>query len=209
MEKTMIIVDNREKNSLLVSELVEKKQDIKMEHLGIGDYIIGDIAIERKTLNDFISSMISKRLITQIQNLKQFPQQLLILEGEEKREVHVHPNAIRGMLLSIMLDFKIPVIFSRNYKETAEFLILLDKRQNKSPNEISLVAKRIGHTLFEQQQIVLESFPGIGPVTAKLILKKFKTIKKAINAEREDLENCLDKNKIEDMKKIIEKEYLL
>ena len=204
----MILIDHREKNSMLVSELIGKKHEIKLVHLEVGDYIVGDIAIERKTLNDFISSMLSKRLVTQIQNLKQFPQQLLILEGNEKRDINIHPNAVRGMILSILLDFKVPVIFSKNYQETAEFLILLDKKQNKAPHDISLTAKRIGHTLPEQQQIVLESFPGIGPTTAKALLKEFKTIKKAINAKEKDLEKCLDKNKINDMKNILEKEYL-
>ena len=81
----MILIDSREKNSLIVSELIEKKHEIKLETLQVGDYIVGDIAIERKTLNDFISSMLSKRLIEQLNNLKQFPKQVLILEGEEKR----------------------------------------------------------------------------------------------------------------------------
>jgi ERCC4-type nuclease len=203
----MIVIDQREKNSLLISDLIEKQAQIELKHLEIGDYIIGDIAIERKTLNDFISSMLSKRLIIQLQNLKQFPKQLLILEGEEKQRINVHPNAIRGMLLSIMLDFNIPVVFSKTYQETADFLILLDKRQNKPPKEISLIAKRIGHTLQEKQQIILESFPGIGPTTAKALLKEFKTIKQIVNSKEKELEKQLDKNKIDEMKRILEFPY--
>jgi len=203
----MIVVDQREKNSLIVSDLIEKQAQIELKLLEIGDYIVGDIAIERKTLNDFISSMLSKRLMIQLQNLKQYPKQLLILEGEEKQKIKIHPNAIRGMLLSIMLDSNIPVIFSKTYQETADFLILLDKRQNKTPNETSLIQKRIGHTLQEKQQIILESFPGIGPTTAKTLLKEFKTIKQIVNSKEEDLENHLDKNKINEMKKILEFPY--
>ncbi len=202
----MILVDFREKNSFVLSELIGRGQDVKLEHLEVGDYIIGDIAIERKTLSDFISSMISKRLMVQLQNLKQFPRQLLILEGDESRG-GVHPNAVRGMLLSIILDFNIPIIFSKSSQETAEFFILLDKKQDKKPHENSLKMKRIGHTIQERQQIVLESFPGIGPRTAKLLLKEFKTIKKIINSKKEDLEKYLDKNKSGEMKKILEFPY--
>jgi len=150
--------------------------------------------------------MISKRLMVQLQNLKQFPRQLLILEGDESRG-GVHPNAVRGMLLSIILDFNIPIIFSKSSQETAEFFILLDKKQDKKPHENSLKMKRIGHTIQERQQIVLESFPGIGPRTAKLLLKEFKTIKKIINSKKEDLEKYLDKNKSGEMKKILEFPY--
>ncbi len=202
----MIIVDQREKNSFIVAELIHRQAPLMFKHIEVGDYIIGDTAIERKTLNDFISSMLSKRLMMQLQNLKQCPKQLLLIEGEEKR-INVHPNAIRGMLLSVILDFEIPVIFSKSSEESAEFLILLDKRQTKEKKEASLIAKRIGHTLQEKQQILLESLPGIGPATAQALLKEFKTIKKIINAKKKDLEKCLDSNKIDEMKKILEFPY--
>ena len=203
----MILVDSREKNSLVLSELYEKKHEIKIEILPVGDYIIGNIAIERKTLNDFISSMLSKRLIEQLQNLKQFPKQLLMLEGEEKR-INIHPNAIRGMLLSISLDYGIPVIFSKNESETAEFLMLLDKKQNKPPSEISLVAKRKSNTIKEQQQIILENFPGIGPSTAKKLLENFKSLKKIFStSEKKLIESGLNEQKTRDLKKIVDWEY--
>jgi Fanconi anemia group M protein len=203
----MIIVDHREKNSLLLSELIGRKQEVSIQHIEVGDYIIGDLAIERKTMNDFISSILNKRLMVQLQNLKQFPKQLLIIEGKEKMNINIHPNAIRGMVLSVLLDFQIPIIFSKDYEETADYLILLDKKQNKPPSELSLVAKRKANSIQEQQQIILENFPGIGPSTAKTLLKEFKTVKKIVNAKKKDLEKCLNKNKIEDMKKILEFPY--
>jgi len=200
----MILIDQKEKNSLIISELIEKKHPIEIKNLPVADYIIGDIAIERKTLNDFISSMLSKRLTEQLENLKQFPKQLLILEGEEKR-INIHPNAIRGMLLSIILDFQIPIIYSKNEKETADFLILLDKKQNKPPNEISLVAKRKVNSIQEQQQIILENFPGIGPSTAKTLLEKFKSLKNIFDSsEKKLIEQGLQEIKAKDLKKIIE-----
>lgn len=200
----MIIIDSREKNSLVLSEIIAKKHEIKLETLQVGDYIIGDIAIERKTLNDFISSMLSKRLIEQLNNLKQFPRQLLILEGEEKR-INIHPNAIRGMILSTCLDFQIPVIFSKNEQETAEFLILLDKKQNKPPTDISLVTKRKAYSIQEQKQIILENFPGIGPSTAKKLLENFKSLKKIFNASEKTLINAgLNEIKAKDLRKIID-----
>lgn len=67
--------------------------------------------------------------------------------------------------------------------------------------------KKLARSLQEQQQIILESFPGIGPIIAKDLLKEFKTVKKIVNAKKKDLERCLNKNKIEDMKKILEFPY--
>ncbi|MEM4703177.1 MAG: ERCC4 domain-containing protein [Candidatus Pacearchaeota archaeon] len=211
----MIIVDKREKNSLVIPELIANRAEVEIKHLKIADYILGDIAIERKTIPDFINSMISKRLIRQLQELKEYPKQLLILEGIEEQELYndsnegIHSNAIRGMLLSILLNYHIPIIFTKNYKDTAHFLLVLEKRLTKPNREISLKVKKRANSLQEQQQLVLESFPGIGPKTAKTLLKKFKTIKRIINAELEDLIkiNKFDRRKAETMKKIVNTQY--
>ncbi|MEM1535753.1 MAG: ERCC4 domain-containing protein [Candidatus Pacearchaeota archaeon] len=211
----MIIADKREKNSLVIAELLENKAQVEIKHLKVADYVLGDIAIERKTVNDFISSMLSKRLLRQLQELKQYPKQLLIIEGIEEQELYneeaargLHPNAIRGMLLSILLKFQVPIIFTKDYKDTARFLLVLEKKLNKPEQEVSLKVKKKTNSLQEQQQLVLESFPGIGPKTAKALLKKFKTIKSIINASLEELVKAkLNKKKAEMMKKIIETKY--
>ncbi|MEM4641477.1 MAG: ERCC4 domain-containing protein [Candidatus Pacearchaeota archaeon] len=211
----MIIADKREKNSLVIAELLENKAQVEIKHLKVADYILGDIAIERKTVNDFISSMLSKRLLRQLQELKQYPKQLLIIEGIEEQELYndeaasgLHPNAIRGMLLSILLKFQVPIIFTKDYKDTARFLLVLEKKLNKPEQEVSLKVKKKTNSLQEQQQLILESFPGIGPKTAKALLKKFKTIKSIINASLEELVKAkLNKKKAETMKKIIETKY--
>ncbi|MCL6500509.1 MAG: hypothetical protein K6T16_00545 [Candidatus Pacearchaeota archaeon] len=209
----MIIVDKREKNSMIVSELIERKQEIKLEQLEVADYVVGNIAIERKTLQDFVSSMLNKRLLRQLEELKQYPKALLIIEGVDDHPLYefgkVNPNAIRGMMLSIVLEFNIPIILTKNSQDTAEFLILLDKRQKQSKKEISLKAKKKAYNLAQQQQFILEAFPGIGPATAKMLLKKFKTIKAIINARIEQLEKAkINKKKIEIMKKIINSKYI-
>lgn len=208
----MIVVDKREKNSLVLAELIERKQEIKLERLVVADYIVGKVAIERKTLPDFVSSMLNKRLLRQLQELKQYPKQLLVIEGIDDHPLYefgkVNPNAIRGMMLSVVLEFNIPIILTKDYKDTAEFLILLEKRQARGTKEISLKAKRKAFNLAQQQQFILEGFPGIGPATAKSLLKKFKTIKAIIDANEKQLAKIkLNKNKIATIKKIINAKY--
>lgn len=210
-----IIIDKREKNSLVIAELVEKKIDIELKQLAVADYLINDIAIERKTVSDFISSMLNKRLIRQLQELKQYPKQILIIEGIEEQELYndkaekgIHANAIRGMLLSIILEFKIPIIFTKNYQDTVNFLIVLKKRQERKPKEFSLQATKKARNMAEQQQFILEGFPGIGPSTAKKLLRHFKTIKKIINATDKQLKKGkIQEKKAQAMKKIIETDY--
>ncbi|MEA3254774.1 MAG: helicase-related protein, partial [Candidatus Altiarchaeota archaeon] len=60
-----IFVDVREKNSKVLKILCEKA-DIDMRQLDVGDFILSDrVCVERKTVEDFLSSIIDKRLFSQ------------------------------------------------------------------------------------------------------------------------------------------------
>ena len=204
-EAQKIIVDNREKNSLVIAELANLNQPIEYRQLSIADYIIGNIAIERKTINDFISSMLNKRIFPQLENLKQYEKSLLIIENYQNmnlEQTNLNENAIKGLLLSISLDYKIPLIFTKDEKDTATFLSLIAR---KKKTEISLRAK-IPMSDTKRIQFILEGFPNIGPKTAKKLLKKFKSIKNIANASFEELTEVLGK-KAESFKKLLEKTY--
>lgn len=207
----MIIVDKREKNSLIISELIRRKIPIEIKQLEIGDYIIGDTIIERKTKSDFISSIINKRLMEQLINMKRFPNKLLIIEGENgcERKVNIHPNAIKGMILSVSLDFQTPIIQTDGYDETVDFLEILNKRYENGKKEISLNMKKKAKSMKEQQQFVIECFPGIGPSLAKQLLKENKTIKNIINLPEEDFKKIkkLSEKKGGFIYRIINSEY--
>ena len=210
-EKPRIIIDYREKNSLIPSELIELGLEIEFKDLKIADYIIKGVAIERKTISDFISSMINRRLLKQLEELTQYKDKLLIVEGIDEQELYtdsedwvgMHPNSIRGFLLSILLKYKIPIIFTKNYEDTAKFLSVLSKRK---PKEIPLRVKKKNLNKKEQLQFIIESFPGVGPKTAKKLLKKFKTIKNILGNSEEELREVIGK-KAETMKKIIDSKY--
>lgn len=191
--KNPIVIDNREKNSLVIANLMERKANIKLEQLEIADYIVGDIAIERKTFSDFISSMINKRLISQLEGIKKYPRYFLIIEGKCSCESPSLNKSSRGMILSIITSFQIPIIFSQNEEETAEILIILAKQLEKPKQLQSLRYSPSNLTEEEQKQFILEGFPGIGPVTAKKLLEKFKSIKNIINAPETELKEILGK----------------
>lgn len=237
MPKQKITIDYREKNSLVVSELVKLGFEVEVKELKVADYLVKDVAIERKTISDFISSMINQRLRNQLEELKQYENKLLIIEGIDEQELYpenknarfpsdcneeiafqckegkskktarlssgVNPNAIRGFLLSILLKHKIPIIFSKDAEDTAKFISVLSKKQEK---ETPINAKKKSFNKKEQMQFIVEGFPGIGPKTAKKLLEEFKTIKNIINASDKELEKILGA-KSEIFKGIIEGEY--
>ncbi len=205
--KNPIIVDTREKQSLVLSELRYLKAPTKIEHLEIADYIVGEVAIERKTFSDFLSSMINKRLPTQLKEIKKYPKAFLILEGfiYNYDETNFHENAIRGMLLSTILEMNIPIIYTEDAEDTAKFLLTLAKRQEKPKPKISLRPSKSFKSLKEQKQFILEGFPGIGPTIAKKLLEKHNSLKAIFNLSEEELKQIkkLDENKIKKFKEIL------
>lgn len=208
-KKFPIIIDTREKQSLVISELVNKKANIKIEKLDIGDYLIGEkLIIERKTFQDFQSSMIDKRIFKQLIEMKKYPEQILIIENflYNYQDFNIHENAQKGMMLSTILDYKIPIIFTENQEDTAKTLIVLAKRYEKDRPEISSRPKKSLQTLQEKKKFILEGFPGIGPTISKKLLEKYKNLKEIFNLEKEKLKEIerFDENKINEFKEILE-----
>jgi Fanconi anemia group M protein len=206
-----IIADYREKNCLVASELVRLGLKVEFRELKVADYLVENVAIERKTVSDFISSMINKRLLNQLEELQQYENKLLIIEGINEQELYtdseertgIHPNAIRGFLLSILLRKKVPIIFTKDSEDTAKFIFVLSRKQEK---ELSLNVSKKSLSKKERLQFILEGFPGVGPKSAKKLLEKFKTIKSIVNASEEELKEILGK-KAEILKMLIESDY--
>ncbi len=211
-EKQKIIVDYREKNSLVASSLVELGFEVEFRELKVADYIVNNVAVERKTISDFVNSIIDRRIIRQLEELKQYENRLLIIEGIEEQELYsddadidkrlIHPNAVRGFLLSVTIKHKIPVILTKNYEDTARYLAVLARKKEK---ESSLNVTKKSLNKKERLQFILEGFPGIGPKTAKKLLQHFKTIKAISNSSVEEIAKVIGKKA--EIFKLLEESY--
>ena len=210
-ETLKITIDHREKNSLVPAHLKKHGFEIEFKQLKVADYLVKDVAVERKTVSDFISSMINRRLLKQLEELQQYKNKLLIVEGIDEQDLYtdskektgMHPNSVRGFLLSITLKYNIPLIFTKNAEDTAIFLTLIAKKQDR---EMSWRATKKTLNKKEQLQFIVEGFPGIGPKTARKLLKHFKTLQKFVNSTQEQLQEVLGK-KSEKIFKIISQKY--
>ena len=190
-KKTKVFVDFREKNSLVFAGLYEKKHlDIEVKSLKVGDYVVGKTCIERKAAGDFVTSIINKRLVRQLEEIKQYKSYFLIIEGDLEEVMFKNKNALRGMILSIVLDHKVPLIYTRDEKETAEFIYLLSKRSKK---DISLRENKRLLSKKEQIKYILEGFQGIGPKNAEKLLKKFGNLASIFSASSDELSEIIGK----------------
>ncbi|HTX60960.1 MAG TPA: DEAD/DEAH box helicase, partial [Methanobacterium sp.] len=106
-DKPVIHVDHRESKSGVVRELSNFGFEIKSSAMAVADYQLStDVAIERKSAQDFTSSIIDKRLYKQARELiNNFDKPVLIVEGENIYGCGLHPNAVRGALASLAVDF--------------------------------------------------------------------------------------------------------
>ncbi len=216
-----VIIDSRE-NKELVKELIKEGIEVEIKQLEVADFIvqtkdlednIQTVGIERKTTGDFLNSIIDKRLINQIILLKEnFDIPLVIIEGEENMYAlrDFHPNAIRGMLCTITIDFQIPILYTKNIRDTIKYISLIAKRLEKPRKQLNLTAKKRPLTIKEQQLYFVECLPGIGQKIAKSLLVKFKSIKNLINASEKELQEVdkIGKIKASELKKIIEEEFI-
>lgn len=214
MSELNIIVDNREMRSNITRELFDLGIKIESENLEVGDYILSnDVCVERKTVKDFLSSLTDGRLFTQAENLiDNFQKPIIVIEGEE--DIYslrdIHPNAIKGALASLVIDFEIPVLNTKNQKETASILRVIAKReQEEREKSVKIRGEKSPLTDKGLKKYVVCGLPGIGPNIAENLLEHFGSIKDVVNASEEELVKVdkVGKKKSKKIKEIIEEEY--
>jgi len=185
-----ILIDHRERNIDIIKELEKENIPIKFTNLNYADFVINNIGIERKTKQDFLNSIMDKRILLQVKGLKDsFDKPIFIIEGQENiysiRDFH--PNSIRGMISSIIIDSNIPIIYTESPRDTASFLKIIYLRLDKEKSEVTLINKKIFFETYRQQEFIIQSLPGVGLNLSKALLSEFKTIKGIVNADEKDL----------------------
>lgn len=212
-ELPVVFADTREGNSKVIRHLSEMEIDVKVQAMAVGDYQVSDeVVIERKTAKDFVDSIVDKRLFKQARFLmEEFKRPLIILEGDDLYNGMINPNAIRGSIASIALDFGISIIPTRNAQDTAAMIKRIAIREQsgeKTPIQIRTDKKPVN--LWEQQLFIIESLPNIGPVNAKNLLEHFGTVANIINASESQLQEVegIGKKTAANIRKVVDSKYL-
>ncbi len=214
-KQVIIFADTRESSSGVLKELNELGVDVRIKRLDVADFQVSDrVGIERKSSSDFVRSLIDGRLLSQAQSLVEtFERPVIIVEGENLYGAgNVHPNAVRGALASLSIDFKIPIIYTKDVKETAIFLELIAKREQfELKREVQLRGEKKPKELGDMQQFIVESLPYVGPKLAKKLLEHFGSVWAVFNASETELKKVenLGKKKARAIKKVILEKYKL
>ena len=189
-----IVVDQRELDSAIARDLSTREgMATRLETLAVGDYVVSDrVAVERKTVSDFLDTLTGgdRSLFDQVGDLsRHYARPVVLIEGEGLyEERNVHPDAIRGALASLTVDFGVSVLRTEGEGDTADLLaVLAGREQTTRDRAVSVHGEKSAKTLAEQQEYVVGAIADIGPVTARSLLEHFGSVEAVMTAREEDL----------------------
>ncbi|MBP2252038.1 Fanconi anemia group M protein [Halarchaeum solikamskense] len=189
-----VVVDQRELESTIARDLSKREHvETRLETLAVGDYVVSDrVALERKSVADFLDTLLGgdRDLFEQARDLaRHYDRPVLILEGGDLYGArNVHPNAIRGALASLAVDYGLSVLRTEDEDDTADMLdVLAGREQLTRDREVSVHGEKSAKTLTEQQEYVVSSIADVGPVTARALLSHFGSVEAVMTADEETL----------------------
>ena len=103
--KIIIEMDDREPEMQLLADINNINIELKKKRLLVGDYIYKDLIVERKTIDDFCSSILDKRIEGQIEKMKESKKNcfIFVIGNVKDRTIPIHEHCILGKIMSILL----------------------------------------------------------------------------------------------------------
>ncbi len=193
--KPSIVLDTHEKRTK-VFKYIDNSCEIeyRIKPLFIGDYIAGGVVIERKTISDFLNSMVTGRLKEQVRKLQDTEKRLLIIEGPINSLEGIEKRRVYGNILSLLLYKNLKILFTENAWDTYQILAILSIQKAYSDERaLTSATTRLPKPREVLKHDIISNIYGIGPVTAKKLIEKFKSIQNIINAKESELEEIIGK----------------
>ena len=192
-DKVSIVVDSRESNSPVVDELAKLGAKIIISQLDVGDYVLSErICVERKTVNDFASSIIDSRLFQQAKSMADsYEIPILLIEGKDIYTPlsNMRPSSIRGALAAVITGYRMVLLWSRDPKESAELIYAIAFREQKElKKHLQVRGEKKPESIADQQVFLLSGLPLVERSTAVKLLKYFKTPLRVFTASEQELQ---------------------
>lgn len=182
-----IIADSREARSSITLKLQAMPNlDVEVKELSCGDYLLReDFAIERKSAVDFVVSIMDGRLFTQVARMKaDFGRAVLIVEGDiYATRSAIAPEALRGAMSYLVALEGSSIIPSAGTMETASLLATMARHLQEGLGYEVPLRRNKPKDLRMQAQFVVEGLTGVGPGTAKRLLRHFGTVGSVFSAD--------------------------
>ena len=184
-----VVIDDREESSGLLEEVAARWAPTYVARLDVGDVRIGDrVVVERKTIVDLVTSLRDGRFWKQLGVLARTCEApLLVIEGTDAvPAAALHPAALRGILLTLALGLRVPILRTLDVRETTAFLVHaahLETRRAAKYGTRSEPPRSAARLSLD----ILGAIPGIGADRARRLLRRFGTARAALDADAKDL----------------------
>ncbi|MEN8150439.1 MAG: ERCC4 domain-containing protein [Planctomycetota bacterium] len=183
-----VVVDDREGASRLPGAVAAAWANTLVGRLPVGDVQVGErILVERKTLRDFVSSLEDGRLFRQAHALNAACRRpLILLEGEDAFDLlGLSGEALRGVLLSLLVGYRIPVFRTDSVLDTAATVGRIARQEARRIARAA--ARRRGPTPGRKALDVLGCVPGVGDLRARSLVDEFGSVRKIAQLTEEQL----------------------
>ncbi|MDE1853413.1 MAG: multidrug MFS transporter [Thaumarchaeota archaeon] len=175
-----VVADERERASGVPDELSRLNVRVYFSRLPVADYVLNpEVAVERKSVRDLVSSVYDSRLFYQAAKLSAaYAKPFLLVEGDSKEVEGLAKNlkSFYGAIANVTMAYGLRVLYTANPKETAVAIAeLLNHARAKPlarmPSELPPKAKGVP----QQQLYLVSSLPGVGRRLAERLLSKYGT----------------------------------
>ena len=194
----MLIIDSREKEGSKLVRLVEQKArmlHIKTEKkwIEIGDYVFNDVCFEAKSTTDFLGSVLSKRMWSQIDNMdRAYQTNIVIIYGTIDEAINnvienapnnmpVHTRAIMlrnkflGAIGRIILDMDTKPLWVSTEEEASDIITAVCKMQPMNRETIKpRIYKRLATD--DLRVDVLSTIKGVSESKAEKLIEQFGSV---------------------------------
>ena len=180
-----VIADERERASGVPDRLSKLDVRVYYTRLAVGDYVVNpEIAAERKSIGDFVSSVYDGRLFAQASALaNSYKKPYIIVEGDVAKVGGMVKNlsSYYGAIASVTLAYDLRLMHTANPDETALAIASLVKNSRARPIPPGLLQSPPKAKDEAQQQLYfVSSLPGVGMKTAKRMLGRYGTPRKVM-----------------------------
>lgn len=192
-----IIVDSGERDSDLPRLLARTGSAVGTERLPAGDYLLSAaVAVERKSGADLASSLLSGRLLDQMDRLAQsYEYAVLLIEGDSWAYERALKTPVVGRAWQwISRHPNMTIIPSPDAKYTARLLAEFARAEQFEGHALPpVVAPPVAkaHTAAD----TLRALPGVGAANAQRLLERFSSLRGVANASLDELQAVLGKKR--------------
>jgi DNA excision repair protein ERCC-4 len=180
MIPSRVVVDERERASGVPEELSKLNVRVYFSRLPVADYVLNrEVAVERKSIRDFVSSVYDSRLFYQAARISaSYAKPYILVEGDSTEVERLAKNlkSYYGAIANVTLAYGLRVIYTANVKETAIALAeLLSHARAKPPATAPSSVPPKSKSVAQQQLYLVSSMPGVGGRLAERLLMKYGT----------------------------------